>query len=79
MPGEGVGLGLALVVANYTRSTRCLPLDSLRLDQAEAAEGLLQALPDESGVNVEKVNAAVRAAIDAGLDFGPAPWLRLGL
>lgn len=81
-PGDPTGAGgvdadLALVAWDNARRLFRLPVGEANLDEVEATAGLLLAL--RGGLHAETVNAAVRAAIGADLDFRLAPWLRLGV
>jgi hypothetical protein len=73
------GADLAMVAWDNAQRLFRTPIGEADVAAVEAAGGLLLALPNEDGLDVEKANAAVRAAIEADLDFRLAPRLRLGV
>lgn len=76
---SAVRTDLALVAWDNAQRLFRMPIGEADLAAVEAVGELLLALPNEDGLDAARVNSAVRAAVDADLDFRLAPWLRLGL
>jgi hypothetical protein len=72
------GADLAMVAWDNARRLFDLPIGEVSLAEVEGVAGLLLLLSGEGEPDSTAVNAAVRAAIEADLDFRLAPRLRLG-